>query len=340
LKNATYHAVLDEPVTLQDGKYEGPPYTAMSASRPVVTLVESTIVVGDVAGDEADDAIVMLATNTGGSGVFFHLAVVRNLDGTPQHIGMVPLGDRVKVQSLEVIDGRIVADLVEHGPGDPMCCPTAAVHREWALQDGKLEELDTRHKQPTERHRGHLTWGHETRTFTGCGTERTAWVINESGEDLVEVYEELTSAPYEPLFVEVSGNWADAPKEGFGADYPEAMRITEWHRAERESWGCDLDLEGVLFVATGNEPFWRVHIREDGISMWSMDSPGETKYSAPELSETDGRISFTATGADTGIRVMLEKQRCIDTMSGSRYEYVVTAELEGMRLSGCAIRGL
>jgi uncharacterized membrane protein len=165
-------------------------------------------------------------------------------------------------------------------------------------------------------------------------------VINESGEDLVEVYEELTSAPYEPLFVEVSGNWADAPKEGFGADYPEAMRITEWHRAERESWGCDLDLEGVLFVATGNEPFWRVHIREDGISMWSMDSPGETKYSAPELSETDGRISFTATGADTGIRVMLEKQRCIDTMSGSRYEYVVTAELEGMRLSGCAIRGL
>jgi hypothetical protein len=31
---------------------------------------------------------------------------------------MVPLGDRVKVQSLEVIDGRIVADLVEHGPGE------------------------------------------------------------------------------------------------------------------------------------------------------------------------------------------------------------------------------
>lgn len=339
LKNTTYHAVLDEPVTLQDGVYEGLPYSSMWASRPTVTLIESTMARGDVAGDETDEAIVLLATNMGGSGAFLHLAVVRNHDGAPQHIGMIPLGDRVKVSTLAIIDGKIVANLVEHGPGEPMCCPTLAVYREWALRDGEFTELDTRHKQPTERQKGHLVWGHEARTFTECGTERTGWVINESGKDLVQVYEELTSSPYEPLFVEVSGNWADAPEQGFGADYPEAMRITEWHRAEREGWGCDLDLENVLFVALGNEPFWRLHILEDRVSMWSMDSPGETVFSAPESGEAGGRISFDADGAESSIHVILEKQRCADTMSGARYEYTATVELEGIGLGGCAIKG-
>jgi uncharacterized membrane protein len=297
------------------------------------------MVSGDVTGNGVDEAVVMLATNTGGSGVFYHLAVVRNREGAPQHIGMIPLGDRVKVSSLEVIDGKIIASLVEHGPGDPMCCPTLTVYREWALREGELTELDTSHKQPTIRQRGYLVWGHEGRTFTECGSERTGWVINESGKGLLEVYQELTSTAYEPLFVEVSGNWANAPAQGFGADYPEAMRITEWHRAEREGRACDLDLESVIFIASGNEPSWRVQIREDGISMWSIESPGEIIFPASESSEADGNMSFNATGTDSDIQVVIEKQRCVDTMSGSRYEYTARVDFEDKQLQGCAIKG-
>ena len=340
LKNTTYHAVLDEQVTLQDGVYQGPPFMSMSVSHATVTLIEAPMASGDVTGNGVDEAIVLLATNMGGSGVFFHVAVVRNQSGAPQHIGMIPLGDRVNVQSLEVVDGKIIVNLVEHGPGEPMCCPTHAVYREWELQGGELTELDTRDKQPTMRHRGYLVWGHEGRSFAECGSKRTGWVINESGKSLLEVYQELTSTAYEPLFVEVSGNWADAPEQGFGADYPEAMRITEWHRAEREGRGCELDLENVLYIANGNEPSWRLHIRENGILMWSMESPDETIFSASESSEADGRISFDASGADSGIHVILEKQRCVDTMSGTRYEYAATVELEKMQWRGCAIKGL
>lgn len=339
LGNITYHAVLDEPVTLQDGVYEGSPYSNMSVSRPTVTLIESTMAFGDVAGDDTDEAIVLLATNTGGSGVFFHLAVVRNQGGVPQHIGTIPLGDRVKVKTLAIIDRKIVASLVEHGPGDPMCCPMLAVYREWKLQDGKFAELDTKYKQPDTRHRGYLAWGHEERSFTGCGTERTGWVINDSGEDLIDVYEELTSSPYEPLFVEVSGNWTDAPEQGFGADYPEAMRITEWHRAEREGRACDLELENVMFIAMGNEPSWHVEIRRDGISMRSLAAPDEVRFPAPEATEAGERVSFKSTGAEPVIDVILERGRCADSMSGTRYEYVATVELEDKRLSGCAIKG-
>jgi uncharacterized membrane protein len=340
LKNATYHAVLDAPVTLQDGEYQGAPYSSMSASRPTVTLVESTRASGDVTGNGVDEAVVLLATNMGGSGVFFHLAVVRNHGGAPQHIGTIPLGDRVKVKSVAVIDGKIVTDLVEHGPGDPMCCPTRAVHREWELQGGELTELDTRHLQPTTRHRGHLVWGHEGRSFAECGSKRTGWVINESGKELLEVYQELTSEIYEPLFVEVSGNWADAPEQGFGADYPEAIRITEWHRAEREGWGCDLDLESVLFIAMGNEPSWRLDARDSGLVLTSMIDPQKRKFPPAEPIEVAGSIRLESATAEGSIQVMLEKQRCVDSMSGSRFEYVATITIDSQRLTGCAIRGL
>ena len=212
--------------------------------------------------------------------------------------------------------------------------------REWEMRDGRLGQMGDSSAAQTGRFSGHLVWGHEVRSFKKCDGKREGWVINDAGDELVEIYQALTSVPYQEMFVEVRAEWGDAPGEGFGADYPESLRITELIRAENEGFGCRLDISGVLFVANGNEPFWRLHIREDGLSMWSMESPGETMFSAPELSEADGYISFIAEGADSSIHIILEKQRCVDTMSGARYEFAATVELEDKRLSGCALRGL
>jgi len=212
--------------------------------------------------------------------------------------------------------------------------------REWEMRDGRPGQMGDSTAAQTGRFSGHLVWGHEVRSFKKCDGKREGWVINDAGDELVEIYQALTSVPYQEMFVEVRAEWGDAPGEGFGADYPESLRITELIRAENEGFGCRLDISGVLFVANGNEPFWRLHIREDGLSMWSMESPGETMFSAPELGEADGYISFIAEGADSSIHIILEKQRCVDTMSGARYEFAATVELEDKRLSGCALRGL
>ena len=213
-------------------------------------------------------------------------------------------------------------------------------HREGKMRDGRPGQMGASSAAQTGRFTGHLVWGHEVRSFEACDGKREGWVINDAGDELVEIYRALTSVPYQEMFVEVRGEWGDAPGEGFGADYPESLRVTELIRAENEGFGCQLDINGVLFVANGNEPFWRLHIREDGLSMWSMDSAGETVFSAPELGEAVEHIVFDANGADSSIHVVLEKQRCVDTMSGARYEFEVTVELEGKRLSGCALRGL
>lgn len=212
--------------------------------------------------------------------------------------------------------------------------------REREMRDGRFGQMGDSSAAQTGRFSGHLVWGHESRSFKGCDGEREGWVINESGDELVRVYEELTSVPYQEIFVEVRGEWGESPENGFGAEYPETLRITELMRAEGEGFGCNLDLNGVLFVANGNEPFWRLHIRANGLSMWSMDSPGETGFSAPELSESEGHISFKANGAESSIHVVLVKQRCVDTMSGARYQFEATVELEDERFSGCAIEGL
>lgn len=213
-------------------------------------------------------------------------------------------------------------------------------HREGEMRDGRTGQIGDSSAAQTGRFSGHLVWGHENRSFRVCDGEREGWVINDAGGELVEIYEELTTAPYQEMFVEVRGQWGAAPQEGFGADYPESLRITELMRAENEGFGCRLDTSGVLFVANGNEPFWRLHVRENGISMWSMDSAGETGFSAPELGEAVEHIVFDASGADSSIHVILEKRRCEDTMSGARYEFAATVELEDERYSGCAIEGL
>jgi len=82
---------------------------------------------GDLDDDGVDDAAVLLATNTGGSGVFVDLAVVLDRGGKPQDAARFFLGDRVKPERVAINGGLIELALVVHGPDDPLCCPTERV---------------------------------------------------------------------------------------------------------------------------------------------------------------------------------------------------------------------
>lgn len=339
LRHATYNGILDHPVTLENGRYEGEPFAPGSATRPLVKLVPGILATGDLDGDGIDEAVVVLAHSSGGSGVFMYLATVRDDDGGVENTATVRLGDRVKVLAVAIDDDQVVAELVEHGPNDAMCCPTSQVRRAWLLQGGELAGLPS--PGPAGyRVRGHLAWGQERRSFTECGTGREGWAINASGDELVEVYEALTSSPYQPMFAEVRGEWVAAPQQGSGAGFGEALRITDLLRAENEGFGCRLDLAGVAFIASGNEPFWRLRIREDGIALRSMDSPDERVFAAPDRYEQAGRLTFESGAGNASIRVVLEPGHCIDSMSGARYAWSATLVVDGRQLAGCAAEGL
>jgi hypothetical protein len=97
---------------------------------------------GDLNGDGVPDAAVILATNSGGSGVFVDLAAVVNDKGTPKHIASAALGDRVQIKSISINAGEIIVALVKQGPNDPLCCPSQPLTLKFKLQSDKLISIE------------------------------------------------------------------------------------------------------------------------------------------------------------------------------------------------------
>ena len=140
LKNATY-SVEGPPggmATLTNGTFSVAAAPG-SASKITVSLLSQPILLADLTGDGARDAAVILAVETGGTGVFEHLAVVENQNGLPRNVATTFLGDRVKVQNLTAgPNGTIAVDMLVAGPGEPLCCPTQPVRQTYRLQGNQL----------------------------------------------------------------------------------------------------------------------------------------------------------------------------------------------------------
>jgi hypothetical protein len=140
LRSARLERVLDEPVTLKDGVWEGAPYVAGGAARPGLQLVEDGPVTADLDGDGRQEAIVLLSSTSGGSGERLHLAVLGRGPGGAHDLASTLLGDRVMLRRLFVEGHAIVAEMVVAGPEDAACCPGQRQRRSFALAEGGLVE--------------------------------------------------------------------------------------------------------------------------------------------------------------------------------------------------------
>jgi hypothetical protein len=142
LRSATYGGVFAAPVTLSEGRWLGDPFEPGGASRPRLELVDGLGLEGDLDGDGVPERVVLLASNEGGSGTFFHLAVVSRRGRSVENVATVRIGDRVQVRSGAIENGRIGLDLLEPGPNDPACCPTEKTRRSWRLEGETLKEIE------------------------------------------------------------------------------------------------------------------------------------------------------------------------------------------------------
>jgi hypothetical protein len=98
------------------------------------------IALGQLANHPTQDAAVIYGYNTGGTGFFVMLGAVINDQGKPKFIAFADLEDRVKINSLSIQSGKIVVDMVIHGPNDPACCPTVKKIATYSLVGNKLIE--------------------------------------------------------------------------------------------------------------------------------------------------------------------------------------------------------
>ena len=139
LGNAEYQSDLtpSKKAKLVAGKYEEAAAPG-SASKITVALVPTSLGLGDLNGDGAGDAAVILASSGGGSGTFISLHAVVSEKGALRDAGWTNLGDRVQVKAVTVSAGVVTVNMIKHGPNDPLCCPTQEATAKYKLQDGKL----------------------------------------------------------------------------------------------------------------------------------------------------------------------------------------------------------
>jgi len=170
MKSATYAGVGEGPgpVTLQNGRWSGPPSVADGASRPIVELAGDFRVVGDLNADGIDEAVAVLTYNSGGSGTLSYLAVVSRRDGAIRNLATTALGDRVQLRSVRIQGGKLLASGLRAGSGDALCCPGELVQWEWTLRDGTLNT-------PGAVRTGRLSLA----VLTGSEWTLRAWNINE-----------------------------------------------------------------------------------------------------------------------------------------------------------------
>ncbi|MBC7361986.1 MAG: hypothetical protein H5U06_06865 [Candidatus Aminicenantes bacterium] len=87
------------------------------------------------------DAAVILVANYGGSGFFYELTALIN-DGAAFHqTNSLELGDRVKIVKLRIDQGKIIINMLTHGPNDPSCCPSKKAVLFFKLRNGQLSEI-------------------------------------------------------------------------------------------------------------------------------------------------------------------------------------------------------
>ncbi len=141
LRNAEYHLPLrgdeDTPIRLVDGMGTLV-YGEGATERETVGLIDTAVAFGDLDGDGNADAAVVVYTSGGGSGAFIYLVAVVDRDGAPSQAARAYLGDRVRVESLSISDGQVLAQILAHGPQDGLCCPSVRTTSTFTLNGDRL----------------------------------------------------------------------------------------------------------------------------------------------------------------------------------------------------------
>lgn len=139
IKNTTYYIGSYETyVTFKNGKFEN--------NNPeeylVAGIYEDMIAFGDLDQDGIDDSATIVYSNGGGSGTFIELAIVLNDYGSPVYWTSTALGDRTKINSIEIEDGEIKLNAIVHDEEDLMCCPTKEENMTFILKNNELQKKE------------------------------------------------------------------------------------------------------------------------------------------------------------------------------------------------------
>ena len=189
--------------------------------------------------------------------------------------------------------------------------------------------------------RGYVVLGPEVRSIKPCDEDLELWVIPIA--ELSRAYDEFSREPYAPVFVEVEGRRGPPADTGFGADYDGQLDVTALRRAAPavEGFGCNEDVSGFEFRASGEEPFWHLRITPSAMIYSTAEIPETVFAGAEAMFSSGGWVYESQSTGPEAIRIEagFEPGRCQDSMVGSLYSWVATVDIAGEVRSGCAWEG-
>jgi hypothetical protein len=130
-----------QTVTLTKGRAETS--IAPGSASKMVTEYFGNDVSGDLNGDGLADAAFVLTQTSGGSGTFYYVVAALRTESGYTGTNAILLGDRIAPQTLEVKDGRLVANYAERKPDEPFSVrPSVGVSTYMEIQNNVLQKVN------------------------------------------------------------------------------------------------------------------------------------------------------------------------------------------------------
>jgi hypothetical protein len=139
-QNATY-TIDGKSVTLTNGKAEEP--AAPGSASMITTTMFGEPTVGDLNGDGANDAGVILVVDGSGSGTFFYAAaaLINTSTSTYNGTNAIILGDRISPQTKDIQNQIYTVNFAERKEGEPMTTsPSVGVSKYFKVNGTTLVE--------------------------------------------------------------------------------------------------------------------------------------------------------------------------------------------------------
>jgi hypothetical protein len=137
IKNASY-LIDNSYVTLVDGRSE----TAIpNSSDKIIFQYYGNEAVGDLNGDNIQDTAFILTETAGGSGTFYIVVAALGSGEGYKGTNSILLGDRIRPQSLEIQDGEIIVNYLDHGPGEPLASASLQASKRLQVKEGVLVQV-------------------------------------------------------------------------------------------------------------------------------------------------------------------------------------------------------
>ena len=193
-----------------------------SATRMTTTVLGQPVY-GDLNGDGSPDAAVILVHDPGGSGTFYYAAAALYIGQGYKGTNAILIGDRIVPKTIELTNYFINIAYADRLPAESMSAePSVDRQLNLIVDNGRLAQVQL-NGDKEKLLGGWVIIGHEVRSFQPCDQRQALWLMGDSPayKKTMRAYHQALPQPepYQKVFMLLTGELIQAPKQGFGAEY-------------------------------------------------------------------------------------------------------------------------